>query len=181
MRKEKIVKKFKMDGETIIFRYPTIKDLNGLLNHINSLIEERAKISLQKKKSKKEEKEWLLESLKNIKEKSEVFLVVDWEEKIMGSCRANKKDGSRAHVAEFGISLNKEIRGKGIGTLLLKTLIKETEKVFKIKIAVLDVFSSNTIAQGLYKKLGFKEVGRIKKGVNYYGKYQDWIIMAKYL
>jgi len=69
MRKEKIVKKFKMDGETIIFRYPTIKDLNGLLNHINSLIEERAKISLQKKKSKKEEKEWLLESLKNIKEK----------------------------------------------------------------------------------------------------------------
>jgi len=181
MKPGKIVEKFNINGKTVIFRYPTIKDLDGLLNCINSLVEERAMVRIQKKKTRKEEKEWLLKTLKNIKAKTEVFLVVDIEGKIMGSSGVTKNRGAMAHVGELGISLRKEARGKGMGKRLFKALIREAKKVLKVKIITLEVFGRNSIAQNLYKKCGFKEMGRIKKGVNHYGRFDDLVTMVKYL
>ena len=92
-----------------------------------------------------------------------------------------KKEGAGSHLGEIGISLRREIRGKGIGKRLFAALIKEGKRVLGVKIATLQVFASNNIAQNLYKKFGFKKVGIIKKGLNYYGRYDDLVIMVKYL
>lgn len=176
----KIIEKFKIDGKTVIFRYPTARDLDGLLDCVNSLIKERVMITLQKEKKRKEEKEWLSKMLKNVKQKKEVFLVVDVDGKIVGSSGVGKNRGAMAHVGELGISLRKEARRKGIGERLFRAALKEAKKVLKVKIITLGVFGSNIIAQNLYKKYGFKEAGRIKKGVNHYGRFDDLIKMAKY-
>jgi len=182
MSNKTIVEKFNVENKEIIFRYPKPEDWKGLLNIINSLVEERAMISAQKKKTKKEEIEWLTGLLKEIKKKKMVFLVVEVDDKIVGSAEiAIEGQGFADHVGDFGIVLIKEIRGKGVGKKLLFEIIKQAKDKLKIKIVKLRVMGLNTTAQDLYKKCGFKELGRIKKGFKYYGKYVDDIIMVKYL
>ena len=178
----KIVEKFNLEGKEVIFRYPKPEDVDGLLRAINSLVKEKAMIAQQKKQTKKGEIKWLTDQLNQIKNKKRVFLVVEVEDKIMGSAVVGiGKENFNDHVGELGISLRKEIRGKGIGKKLLKKIIKEAKKVLKIKIIKLRTMGINKVAQRAYKKCGFKEIGRIKKGVKYYGRYVDDVIMVKYL
>ena len=62
------------------------------------------------------------------------------------------------------IVVKKDMRGKGIGKTLLETLINHS-KMPEISEITLEVHEDNKIAQGLYKKYGFKQVGLRK---NYY-------------
>jgi RimJ/RimL family protein N-acetyltransferase len=43
------------------------------------------------------------------------------------------------------------------------------------------VHARNKIAQSLYRKMGFKKIGTIKEGIQDYGKYEDYIIMARHI
>jgi ribosomal protein S18 acetylase RimI-like enzyme len=54
----------------------------------------------------------------------------------------------------------------------MQTLIEESRKA-GLKILVLDVFNTNKTAKALYQKMGFKEAGRIRKGIYKNGKYID--------
>lgn len=176
------MEKFKINGKKVIFRYPIAKEnIADLLAFINSLIEERAMISLQKKVTPKEERAWLIDNLKEIKKKEKVLFLVEVDGKIMGNAEVKTGKDATKHVGKLGISLRKEIRGRGIGKKLLENIIKETKNILGVKIIILEVFSANKVARHMYRKLGFKEVGKIRKGVNYYGKFLDDIIMAKYL
>lgn len=178
----KIIKKFNLGGKEIVFRYPRFDDLDGLLKSINSLVEERAMMSTQKKLSRREEMKWLAERLTEIENKGVVFLVVEWNGKIMGSAGVTKRENPPSnHIGDLGISLRKEIRGRGVGKKLIREIIKEAKENLKIKIVVLEAFGENKIAQNLYRKVGFKELGRIKKGIKHYGKYKDRVLMVKYL
>lgn len=76
------------------------------------------------------------------------------------------------HITD--IVIKKTFRGNGIGSLLLEKLIK-TSKSEKFKSITLEVNNKNTIAQKLYLKYNFKEVG-IRK--NYYNGTEDAIIMT---
>jgi hypothetical protein len=51
-----------------------LKRAKDFLDYINSLVEEEAMISLKKKKTLKEEKEWLKNQLKEIKSKQRVVI-----------------------------------------------------------------------------------------------------------
>jgi len=59
------------------------------------------------------------------------------------------------YVADLGIKL--EMRGKGLGTALLKHQMKHAQKRGK-KIYALDVASNNPKAQKLYGRFGFQVV-----------------------
>ena len=59
----------------------------------------------------------------------------------------------------------------------MKTLIEESKKAGS-KVLVLEVFDSNTIAKSLYTKMGFKDAGRIPKGIFKKGKYIDLLRMT---
>ena len=182
MFKQGIVEKFKINDKKVVFRYPIAKEnIADLLALINSLIEERAMISLQKKVTPNEEKAWLINNLKEIKKKEKVLFLVEVDGKIMGNAEVKTGKDATKHVGNLGILLRKEIRGQGIGKKLLKTIIREAEKALKVKIITLSVFSTNKVAKGVYRKVGFKEVGKIKKGINHYGKFLDDVVMAKYL
>ena len=58
-----------------------------------------------------------------------------------------------------------------------------SSKVFAAKtgasLATLEVRDSNEAAKRLYEKCGFREIGCIPGGCNYYGKYHDEIMMVK--
>jgi len=182
MLTEKVVEEFKARGKVARLRYPKFEDVDGLLTHINSLVEERAFIGTQKKVSRKEELGYVRRLLKDIERKRAVALIVEIDRKILGAGEVKKAelDASR-HTGNLGVALRKEARGLGIGERLAKSLIREAKKRLNLKIAKLEVFANNKPAYKLYKKLGFKEVGRIENGNYYYGKYVDNIIMVKYL
>ncbi len=164
--------------QKIIIRPPKISDLDSSLEMINSLVEEKAMLTVQKKSTHKEEEKYLKGIIKE-KEALHLFLIIDG--KVAGSAKVSKLGNGRNHIGELGISLRREYRGMGLGKNLSKTIMEKAIKKFKLKIIILNVFKKNKTAYYLYKKLGFKEVGVIKGEVKYYNKYEDVITMVKYI
>jgi len=160
-----------------------LKLVKSFLDYINSLIEENAQISFNKKFSLKEERKWIEEEVKNIKKKKEIVLVAKDKNKVVGITNIQLRRGRQDHVGELGISVRKEYRGMGLGRYLMREILKLAKKELKPKpkIIRLSVFSTNKIAQNLYRKMGFKIVAKVPKQVQYKGKLVDEIIMIKNL
>jgi len=165
--------------QKIIIRPPKLSDAKSLLEMINSLVEEKAMITIQEKQTIKDEKKYLINRIKNGENHFQLFLIIDGE--VMGNARITRQGLTKEHVGQVGITLKKEARGRGLGEKLLKEVIKQGTKKFKFKIITLEVISKNKIAQNLYKKLGFKNAGVIKGGARHYDKYEDVVTMVKYL
>ena len=73
------------------------------------------------------------------------------------------------------IASHRDWRGRGVGELLLVTLLREAQRRSDI-FATLEVRVSNTVAQNLYRKYGFTEVGRRKR--YYRDNDEDALIMT---
>lgn len=72
---------------------------------------------------------------------------------LLGIGQLIKKQNHRLHLARIIVSPNH--RGKGLGNLLCRRLIREGRKRFGEINFTLNVYPDNTIAVRLYKKLGF--------------------------
>ena len=76
----------------------------------------------------------------------------------------------------FNIAVSPEYRGQGVGSRILEAVIRNA-MLNMVKKVFLEVRPSNEPAIALYKKYGFKQVGRRK---NYYIKpVEDAIIMER--
>jgi len=182
MKTGKILRKTKIKGKEVVFRYPKFEDLDDLLKVINSLVAEKAMLSVQKKKTREEEMNWLSFMLKKIEKNEAVYLLVELAGEVMGGVSIKRSNfEANKHVGEFGIALKKEARGLGLGDLATKLAIREAKKELGVKIILLRVFATNKRAIRLYQKNGFQKIGEIKKGRKHYGRYIDEILMAKYL
>ena len=172
--------------KNIIIRRLSQKDLKNakkFQGFVNSLIEEGAQILFDKKFSLEEERKWLEEEFKNIKNSRTVFLVAEHEDKVISIANVDLNKGRQNHTGILGVSIRKEYRRIGLGTYLIAEILKLTKKELKPKpkIIRLSVFPTNKPAIKLYKKFGFKEVARIPKQIQYKGKLIDEIVMLKEL
>jgi len=61
-----------------------------------------------------------------------------------------------AHVATIGVAGKRQ--GEGIGSLLLDSLLVEADR--RSPVVLLEVRADNEVAQGLYRRRGFTEIGR---------------------
>lgn len=61
-----------------------------------------------------------------------------------------------AHVATIGVTGARQ--GEGIGALLLDALLTEADR--RSPVVLLEVRADNEVAQGLYRRRGFAEIGR---------------------
>jgi ribosomal-protein-alanine N-acetyltransferase len=61
-----------------------------------------------------------------------------------------------AHVATLGVA--KALQGEGVGSLLLDDLLDEADK--RSPVVLLEVRADNEVAQRLYRRRGFTEIGR---------------------
>lgn len=177
----KILEKSTISDKSLIFRYPKPSDLRQMMRVINSLIKEHAQIARTTRVTYKEEKAWLSDILKSIRKKESVVVVAELNGSYVGSCQVIRDsfDVSR-HVGTLGIGLAKYARGLGIGKRLVEISLSESKKI-GMRLVKLYVFDTNKTGRIFYKRLGFKEAGRIKKGVFHDGKYKDDIIMVKRL
>jgi ribosomal protein S18 acetylase RimI-like enzyme len=105
--------------------------------------------------------------------------VAEEDGRIVGWCDALPGDASAgaSHIARLGMGVLREFRGHGLGRKLIETTIAKVREQRLEKIE-LSVYSSNAGAIALYRKLGFVEEGRKKRGRIVDGICDDVILMA---
>lgn len=176
--KAKVLREFvAKNDKRVILRKPRWEDLNDLLDFINSLVEEGADILRETPVTREEEADWLGKRLASIEKGEIIGVVAEVDGKVVANSEVMKKGGLMSHLGVLGIAVKKDYRGMGIGKELMKTLIEESRKA-RLKVLVLEVFDSNTVAKDVYAKMGFKGAGRIPKGVFKQGKYIDLLRMT---
>jgi ribosomal protein S18 acetylase RimI-like enzyme len=153
------------------------------LDFINSLIEEDAKILMNKKMNLKEEMEFLERGVKSTKGRKKVYLIAKDGNKVVANTSIELGAYKRNHIGRFAIGIRDGYRGNGLGTYLMQELMKLAKKELEPspKIFQLEVYENNKPAIGLYKKMGFKIVGRIPKQIQHKGKLISEYIMIKVL
>lgn len=163
-----------------------LKQPEKFRNFINSLVEEKALISRSKKVSVRQESIFLENSFKKQKNKRGAYLIAEDKAQDMVIGIADivlSGNGARSHTGNMGVLVRKNYRGVGLGSCLLKEIIKLSKKELKpkLKIIRLSVFSANKPAIKLYRKFGFKKAAKIPGQFEYQGKLLDEIVMLLYL
>ena len=98
---------------------------------------------------------------------NEAMLICLVEGKIAGTCHIRwNKALKTGHRASIGIALLKEYWNQGVATEILTRLIEAAPGMGFSQIE-LSVVADNERAQALYRKLGFREIGRIPNALQY--------------
>ncbi|KKI92895.1 GCN5 family acetyltransferase [Bacillus sp. SA1-12] len=133
-------------------------DLGAILRIYNQGIEDRIATLETEIKDRAYMESWFQEHQGRY-----VVLVAEMEEEIVGWASLNRYSHRCAYngVADLSIYIDRAFRGKGIGSILLKELEKEA-KANQFHKIVLFTFPFNHMGQGLYGKMGYREVGIFK-------------------
>jgi ribosomal-protein-alanine N-acetyltransferase len=83
------------------------------------------------------------------------YLVAEDEGTVVGYAGLIAYD-DEAHVATIGVATGRQ--GEGIGARLLDALLAEADR--RSPVVLLEVRADNELAQGLYRRRGFTEIGR---------------------
>lgn len=167
--------KFRLaDSRVVRFEDLREQDLPEVVEALNSVIREGVYLTLNEEIVDMEmERKWYHDHM----EAGMTYLVVRVNGEIVGGAGIEPKVGKESHVVTYGVSIKKEFRNMGIGTRLTKALI-EVARQRGFEIMELAVYGSNKRAFHIYKKCGFQEVGRIKRGVKLPdGTYTEKIVM----
>jgi RimJ/RimL family protein N-acetyltransferase len=87
---------------------------------------------------------------------------------------------SMAHVAQLGTFLRSDARRRGVGQALFQASLQFAREHDYTKI-VIQVRSSNGGAQAFYKRLGFRECGRLARQVRIGGYEDDEVLMELFV
>ncbi|MGK5115149.1 MULTISPECIES: ribosomal protein S18-alanine N-acetyltransferase [unclassified Geodermatophilus] len=84
------------------------------------------------------------------------YLVAEDDGRVVGYAGLIAYD-DEAHVATIGVATDRQ--GEGIGARLLDALLAEADRRGS-PVVLLEVRADNEVAQGLYRRRGFAEIGR---------------------
>jgi RimJ/RimL family protein N-acetyltransferase len=166
-------------GELVILRALETDDLDIILEHFNSL-ELRQFLATAWPMSRNAERKWL----------ERATVMHPWKDGEMILAITDKKtneflgtvslfDISKQHQkAEFGIAIhNPDNLGRGYGTDTTRVMLWVAFHVLGLNTVYLLTLESNTRAQRVYEKTGFKHAGILRQGGYVLGKFHDFKIM----
>jgi RimJ/RimL family protein N-acetyltransferase len=84
------------------------------------------------------------------------------------------------HQSEFGIIVASGMRGKGIGSFLLRSMMRLAKEQFHLELVHLQVYAENPAIR-LYKRFGFREFGRQTHWIKETDRYVGRIFMERFL
>lgn len=107
-----------------------------------------------------------------------LLLFAQDSEKLVGMVGAFRETNPRlAHIATiWGMYVNANYRGQGIGKLLLQKILAEIKVLPGIEKIKITVNADKTIPYNLYKSVGFREIGREEKEVKIDDTYFDEVL-----
>ncbi len=174
--------KFKIkSGIDIFIRSATTQDALNIFTLASAVINEeiyQLTSASEFKMTIEAEEKWIESHLQN---PNHLILIAEMNSEIVGMLDFSNGHRQRiAHTGEFGMSVAKDFRDQGIGSLLLKSLFEWASKNEVIEKIGLNVHSNNERAIGLYKKLGFEIEGVRKRDLKYGpNQYVDTVVMGK--
>lgn len=175
----KIIKTFQSrKGIEVVIRYPKWEDLEQMLRFINELSAEDTYILFSgEQQTKEQEAVYLGQVFSDMEFGKQSHLLAFSGDKMIGGCGIIRRTRRMSHMGDVHLSVTKGFREEGIGTELLKTIIEEGKKL-GLKILAIQVFANNEHGFYVYKKVGFKEYGRVPKAIQYKGELVDEIELA---
>ncbi len=168
------------DGTEIILRHGVEDDAKTLVETVRTYVEQNEGQVWEPgefDKTEAEDRKWIRGMLDNPRE---LLILAVAGEQIVGNIDFHAGTRRRtAHTGHFGMGILPEWRSRGLGTLLLGTLIEWARQVPDLEKLSLRVIASNERAIGLYRKHGFQQEGRGIREFRYSdGSYADDISMG---
>jgi len=170
-------------GQQVTIRTAQPEDAAALLAYIRPVAMETEFFLLEPDEfpeTVEQERKWVQDHLDH---PGQIILLAEASGVIIGNLSFENGPHRRtAHRGNLGMAVVKEWRGHGIGTALLRTLLDWAAANPLIEKVCLDVVTSNAVAVGLYRKLGFVEEGLRLKDIKLGpGRYADTMQMAKFV
>ena len=168
-------------GVSILLRFASVEDAPQMTSYINEISKEDTFINFSGEQlSLEEETKYAKGVIEKMLQGNEVKVLAFVGKELVGSADIIRNVRRMNHFGEMAFSIKKEYRGTGIGHEMMQILI-DIAKQLGLRYLELSVFANNIAGHNLYKKVGFKEVGRIPEKFSYRGSYEDAIIMVKKL
>lgn len=181
MKSGQIVWQGNLNNLDVLVRITKKGDLDSLYKYINQLSGEKTFIRFQGEEvSLGEEEKYLGKMLTGIKNHRATQLLAFSDNQLIGVTDITMKDKAQQHIGIFGITVAKNFRNKGVGSLLMELILKEASiHLPQLKIIELEVFANNSVARNLYQQFGFKEFGILPEGLRFRDKLVDAVLMYK--
>jgi RimJ/RimL family protein N-acetyltransferase len=162
------------DGRKAILNWLKKEDIPEVVEVLNDVIKESRYLFMNSQITDMEtELQWFERGTRE----GMLYLTARVDGKLVGGASIHPQTDKHIHVASFGIFISKNYRSLGLGTLLTKEFV-EIAKKQELEILQLSVYATNERAFHVYRKCGFKEAGRLTKGIKFLdGTYTDEIIM----
>ncbi|MEK6954583.1 MAG: GNAT family N-acetyltransferase [Candidatus Micrarchaeota archaeon] len=166
------------DGRKVLLHTVTRDDFPKLRQFLNELVKEGALIAFDQYVNPIEEKDMGRESLEKINSGNAILWVCEYQNKVIARAVASRMERREKDNVSLSLYVAKDFRGVGLGTMLLRMLIAESQKTLNPHNLYLEVFSNNDNAIRIYKKEGFVKIGVLPSWNKYGNRYLDEIYMV---
>ncbi len=182
----RVYMELKLKGQVVALRAMRWDDTDRLLSFINRLAEEKQKgkgaeifTGFEEKLTRKEEADWVADQMVRLENREMVNVVAEVDGKALGVGQITKGHyHETSHHGELGLTVLGSHRGRGIGKLMIKILLREAKKIGVRNVEV-EFLATNQVAVHAYQRAGFTEVGKIPGKVYRGGRLLDSVIMAR--
>ena len=170
-------------GQSFTIRTAQPEDAAAMLAYIRAVAGETEFFVLQPDEfpeTEEQEWKWLQDHLNH---PGQIVLLAEVSGTIIGNISFENGSHRRvAHRGTLGIAVVQEWRKQGIGTAMMESLLKWATANPLIEKICLEVFTTNSNAIRLYRKLGFVEEGLRLKDIKFGpGRYVDTVSMVKFV
>lgn len=161
-----------------MWRLAQAADAGQIATIYNQGIEDRVATFETRLRSEEEMRNWLAAR----GERYAVLVAVEEQEAVTGYASLNPYSVRECYagVADISIYIRRDARGRGIGGELMQALV-ETAEGHGFHKMLLSAFPENAAGIALYRRYGFREVGRFEKQARLDGVWRDVVHMEKLL
>jgi len=170
------------DGAEVLLRSPQESEAQRLLEYLDAVRRESDGIMFDPADdlpSIEEERRWVRSHMEN---NDGVHVAAVVEDQIVALAGIHPMKFLRQrHSAGVGISIRKQWCDRGLGTLLMRELVDWARAHPGLEQLTLCVFECNPRAQAVYRKIGFREDGRLPRRAKVNRRYIDLVEMSLWL
>lgn len=157
-------------GNAVEFRTPSESEFAAVWGYACDIAAEDTYIALNKAPSEQEERSWFTDMLTRLERGDTIRISVYVNGVYGGNGRVDRGNYRHTHVGSVGLSLAPAFRDEGIGSVLMKALIRES-KTLGLRLLTLSCFENNPRALHMYEKLGFTRSGVTPGAIAYQGSF----------
>ena len=172
--------RYTLAGKEILLRSASTDDAGMLVDYLKTVTGETGFLMCEPDEVNLTEEEELAFINRHLEPEDAMLILAFVDGEYAGNCSFDGRTASRRekHRAGIGIALFQKYTGFGLGKLMMERLIRQMKEL-GFEQAELTVVDGNERAIRLYRRLGFKECGRIPNANKYDdGTYSDDILMV---